>query len=427
MTSTTRAPLSEPGLQAAVLTGSRLFSSVQVVPRTGSTNADLLGRGRSGRRRARFWSPRSKRAAAAGSTAAGTASPVRHLPSRCCCARRPCRLASRGWLPLLTGVAVTAVRAQTGLPVSLKWPNDVLCRGDKLAGILAEQAGDAIVVGIGLNVTATQDELPPGPATSLSLQGAASPDRQLLLAAILHELEHWYLRWAEGPPPGDAAGADCGRSTCAAAAPSAAGAGRAARRRDPGRPGRGVDHSGGCWSAPAAACRRSAPATLSTSGRRCSAVRLAPPGCGIPAGTICDDEVMTSAAGLTEGEHLVLRLHQHWKTVLMPLLTLAATVAGLLVLLRAAVSQRSGPARPGCRGPADRDLLRGRPAAALADDQLRADQPEAAAAGGIMPRTGRISRCPRSVTSRFRRVCSTGCWAAAVWWWSRRASAASWC
>ena len=42
---------------------------------------------------------------------------------------------------------------------------------------------------------------------------------------------------------------------------------------------------------------------------------------------------MTSAAGLTEGEHLVLRLHQHWKTVLIPLLTLAATVAGLLVLL----------------------------------------------------------------------------------------------
>ncbi len=42
---------------------------------------------------------------------------------------------------------------------------------------------------------------------------------------------------------------------------------------------------------------------------------------------------MASAAGLSEGEHLVLKLHQHWKTVLRPVLILAATVLALLVLL----------------------------------------------------------------------------------------------
>ena len=42
---------------------------------------------------------------------------------------------------------------------------------------------------------------------------------------------------------------------------------------------------------------------------------------------------MVGAAGLSEGEHLVLRLHQHWKTVLTPLVILAATVVALLVLL----------------------------------------------------------------------------------------------
>jgi uncharacterized membrane protein YdbT with pleckstrin-like domain len=47
---------------------------------------------------------------------------------------------------------------------------------------------------------------------------------------------------------------------------------------------------------------------------------------------MCDDVVM-SAAGLTEGEHMVLRLHRHWKTVLAPLLILAATIAALLALL----------------------------------------------------------------------------------------------
>jgi uncharacterized membrane protein YdbT with pleckstrin-like domain len=42
---------------------------------------------------------------------------------------------------------------------------------------------------------------------------------------------------------------------------------------------------------------------------------------------------MTGATGLTQGEHMVLRLHRHWKTVLGPLLILAATIAGLLVAL----------------------------------------------------------------------------------------------
>lgn len=53
---------------------------------------------------------------------------------------------------------------------------------------------------------------------------------------------------------------------------------------------------------------------------------------------------MASAAGLSEGEHLVLKLHQHWKTVLMPLLILAATVVALLVLLLAVPSVRDAAA-----------------------------------------------------------------------------------
>ena len=53
---------------------------------------------------------------------------------------------------------------------------------------------------------------------------------------------------------------------------------------------------------------------------------------------------MASAAGLSEGEHLVLKLHQHWKTVLMPLLILAATVVALLVLLLAVPAVRDAAA-----------------------------------------------------------------------------------
>ena len=65
--------------------------------------------------------------------------------------------ARRGWLPLLTGVALAeAVGEVTGVRTSLKWPNDLLAvDGRKLAGILAESTGTAVVVGVGLNVTTT--------------------------------------------------------------------------------------------------------------------------------------------------------------------------------------------------------------------------------------------------------------------------------
>jgi BirA family biotin operon repressor/biotin-[acetyl-CoA-carboxylase] ligase len=104
--------------------------------------------------------------------------------------------ASRGWVPLLTGVALAeSLRAATSVDAWLKWPNDVLAGGAKLAGILAEQAGGAIVVGAGINVSATRDELPVPGATSLALAGAACLDRHRLLAGMLAELEFRYRAW----------------------------------------------------------------------------------------------------------------------------------------------------------------------------------------------------------------------------------------
>ena len=74
--------------------------------------------------------------------------------------------ARRGWLPLLAGVSVaSAVRAAAEVDARLKWPNDVLVGPAKLGGILAEAVGDAVVVGIGLNVSTEPGELPPpGPS-----------------------------------------------------------------------------------------------------------------------------------------------------------------------------------------------------------------------------------------------------------------------
>lgn len=95
-----------------------------------------------------------------------------------------------GWLPLWTGLAVAEVVEQVaGVGAVLKWPNDVLIRGKKVCGILAQRVGpDAVVLGIGLNVTTRADELPGLPATSLHLAGATNTDRATLLAALLRRL-----------------------------------------------------------------------------------------------------------------------------------------------------------------------------------------------------------------------------------------------
>ncbi|GAA3392206.1 biotin--[acetyl-CoA-carboxylase] ligase [Cryptosporangium minutisporangium] len=110
-----------------------------------------------------------------------------------------------GWLPLLAGVALASVLGDVDARV--KWPNDLLvgARRQKAAGILAEVAGDAVVLGIGLNVTLTADELPPDrpDTTSLALAGARVTDRGELLAQVLDALAGEYASWCAAG--GDAA------------------------------------------------------------------------------------------------------------------------------------------------------------------------------------------------------------------------------
>ncbi len=177
-----------------------LFSRIDVVESTGSTNADLIAQavdpevdGRvlvaehqgSGRgRHERSWAspPRAQVAVSILVRPSGIDPAV------------------LGWLPLLTGVAVVdAVRATTGLDAKLKWPNDVLIDGRKVAGILAEvaSAGEqpAVVIGTGVNVSLTEDELPVPHAISLTLAGAGEVDRDELVLAMLRAFAGHFTRW----------------------------------------------------------------------------------------------------------------------------------------------------------------------------------------------------------------------------------------
>jgi len=198
-------PLQAGRLRAAVLTGQSLWSDIAVVAQTGSTNEDLLAAARAGAPEGSVLVAEQQIRGRGRLGRSWVSQPSAALTFSVLLRPAVVPRSARGWLPLLAGVAVaSAVRAGTGLEVTLKWPNDVLAGGAKLAGILAEQAGDAVVLGIGINVSASQDELPSAAATSLLLQGAAA-DRELLLAGLLGQLEHWYRRWT-GPPAGDAIG-----------------------------------------------------------------------------------------------------------------------------------------------------------------------------------------------------------------------------
>jgi BirA family biotin operon repressor/biotin-[acetyl-CoA-carboxylase] ligase len=196
-----RAPLDAQSLRGIVLGPPSPWRRLDVIPETGSTNADLVsramagedihgavliaehqirGRGRNGRK----WSaiPGAQILLSVGVATHGVPT---HL---------------WGWLPLAAGVAVAdAVLAVSGIDARLKWPNDVLADGGKLAGILAEAVPTraAIVVGIGVNVTLRSAEVPDVGIASLLELGIEAPDRDRLTRRLLLDLGGRIAEWRQ--------------------------------------------------------------------------------------------------------------------------------------------------------------------------------------------------------------------------------------
>jgi BirA family transcriptional regulator, biotin operon repressor / biotin---[acetyl-CoA-carboxylase] ligase len=193
-----RPALDGPALSAALTRdGGGLWRSLEVVAEIGSTNAELM-------RAAADDAPEGTvlvaehQVAGRGRLDRTWISPPRAGLTVSVLLRPDVPAARRGWLPLLTGVALAESVAEiTGVLPSLKWPNDLLAAdGRKLAGILAETTGKAVVVGVGLNVSTTTAELP-DTGTSLARVLGTTVDRAPVLLAFLRAFERRYRRWTE--------------------------------------------------------------------------------------------------------------------------------------------------------------------------------------------------------------------------------------
>jgi BirA family transcriptional regulator, biotin operon repressor / biotin---[acetyl-CoA-carboxylase] ligase len=204
-----RPPLDAAALNDRLVRPGGLWRDIRVIQETRSTNAILLDEARAGAAEGLVLVAESQ-TAGRGRLGRSWSSPPRAALT-CSVLLRPEAVppSDRAWLPLLTGIAVAAaLRAEAHVTAGLKWPNDVLVADRKIAGILAEAHGDAIVAGVGLNVTLTRAELPVPTATSLLLENAACLDRERLLAAVLTELASRYTAWTAGrgaAPPGTGA------------------------------------------------------------------------------------------------------------------------------------------------------------------------------------------------------------------------------
>ncbi|MFE3639762.1 biotin--[acetyl-CoA-carboxylase] ligase [Streptomyces sp. NPDC059169] len=194
-----RPPLNAAALRRSLVKPGGLWTSLDVVGATGSTNSDLASRAGGLPEGAVLVA--EEQTAGRGRLDRAWTAPARSGLFLSVLLKPAVPVERWGWLPLLTGVAAaTGLARAAGTDFALKWPNDLLVRvgGEerKAGGILAERAGqDAVVIGMGVNVTLREEELPVPGAGSLALADAVCTDRDPLLRALLRSLEEWYTTW----------------------------------------------------------------------------------------------------------------------------------------------------------------------------------------------------------------------------------------
>ncbi|MGI3781823.1 MAG: biotin--[acetyl-CoA-carboxylase] ligase [Janthinobacterium lividum] len=200
-------PIERATLLAELVDAESLWTQIEVVEDTGSTNADLAEAARAGAPAGSVLVADHQSAGRGRMGRTWTAPPGTSI-AMSVLVRPSVPLERWTWLPLLAGLAVSdGIRQETDLPADLKWPNDVLILGRKVCGVLAERVettdGPAVVIGMGINVHLTTEQLPVPTATSLALTLAelgvpgVPVRRTSLVSTTLRSLERILARWEE--------------------------------------------------------------------------------------------------------------------------------------------------------------------------------------------------------------------------------------
>ena len=112
----------------------------------------------------------------------------------------PQRSDAHGWIPLIAGMSVAQslndVSAST--EYSNKWPNDVISLSGKVSGVLCEKYGEGIIVGIGINVSTQEEELPVDTASSIFITSGMEVDRNEVLPIVLTNFRELFAMWESG-------------------------------------------------------------------------------------------------------------------------------------------------------------------------------------------------------------------------------------
>lgn len=179
------------------------WNRLDIVEETGSTNADLIARAAAGEDIAGAVLLAEHQSAGRGRGGrAWTAVPRGLVIVSVAVSAGGVDEQQWGLLPLLAGVAVADTLAAVGIRAGVKWPNDVLIDGAKIAGILAEVASPkpVVVLGIGLNVEVRPEEIGQPQATSVRALGAGAGRTEIariLLGELATRIQGWQAGEAE--------------------------------------------------------------------------------------------------------------------------------------------------------------------------------------------------------------------------------------
>ncbi|WNO55139.1 biotin--[acetyl-CoA-carboxylase] ligase [Stakelama saccharophila] len=172
---------------------------MRTLAETGSTNADLLLLAREGAAEG-TWLRAERQTAGRGRQGRQWASPAGNCYASTLIRLRPSDPPA-ATLALTAAIALhEAVAVYCDSPIRLKWPNDLLLDGAKLSGILLERAGDAVVIGFGVNLAHHPQGLERA-ATSLAEHGM-SIDPAMFVETLAESVARWLSRWrGEGIAP----------------------------------------------------------------------------------------------------------------------------------------------------------------------------------------------------------------------------------